>query len=68
MAVGDVVASLSALAMDISVIKKLEIVYVHPVKLGRAAKLVRFSYNFLISYAGGVKYCLRYRVVSVKTI
>ena len=43
MAVGDVVASLNALAMDISVIKKLEIAFVHLVKLGQVAKLVRFS-------------------------
>ena len=53
MAVGDVVASLSVLAMDISVIKKLEIAYVHLVKLGQAAKLVRLYYIFLISHAGG---------------
>ena len=49
MAVGDVVASLSVLAMDISVIKKLGIAFVHLVKLGQAAKLVRPSYIVLIS-------------------
>ena len=49
MAVGDVVASLSVLVMDISVIKKLEIAYVHLVKLGQAAKLVRLSDIFLIT-------------------
>ena len=49
MAVGDVVANLSALAMGISVIKKLEIAYVHLVKLGQAAILVRLSDIFLIT-------------------
>ena len=43
MAAGDVVASLSAHAMDISVIKKREIAFVHLVKLGQVAKLVRLS-------------------------